>query len=248
VILSGEWLNLGLEPQLSQPKTQHLSGLKVSVVNPFFFSLMSRELELERSRSRCLSGPSRFLIRGAVSGDLMQLAEILALSFHSREGIGSFIYPVLRLGIYEDLKNRLRSASEHYICLAAELVPTRPSNQSHLVGGECLAGTVEMALRSHHPWSMSNSEYPYLSNLAVHPDCRRLGVAQKLLNNCEHIALEWGFSDIYLHVLENNQPARKLYNQAGYRLHQVDWNWTCLFLGQPRRLFLRKHLISDLNT
>jgi ribosomal protein S18 acetylase RimI-like enzyme len=205
---------------------------------------MFREVE----RSRCLSSPSRFLIRGAVSGDLMQLAEILALSFHSREGIMELVYPVLRLGIYEDLKNRLRSASEHYICLAAELVPIKPGNQNHFADGEFLVGTVEMALRSHYPWSMSNSEYPYLSNLAVHPDCRRLGVAQQLLSNCEHIALEWGFSDLYLHVLENNHPARKLYDQAGYRLHQVDWNWTCLFLGQPRRLFLRKSLISGLNT
>ncbi|OCR00618.1 GCN5 family acetyltransferase [Oscillatoriales cyanobacterium USR001] len=204
-------------------------------------------MSLELERSKYLSSPSHFLIRGAVSGDLMQLAEILALSFHSREGIMELVYPVLRLGIYEDLKNRLRSVSEHYICLAAELVPSKTGIEGQLSGKEYLAGTVEMALRSHHPWPMSNSEYPYLSNLAVHPDCRRLGIAQQLLSNCERRALEWGFSDIYLHVLENNHPARKLYDRAGYKLHQIDWNWTCLFLGQPRRLFLRKNLISSLN-
>lgn len=212
-------------------------------VNPFFFSSMSRE----RESSGCPSGSSRFLIRTAVSKDIMQLAEILALSFHSREGIMELVYPVLRLGIYEDLRNRLRSASEHYICLVAELVSSREEAQSYLSGGgECLAGTVEMALRDRHPWPMSNSFYPYLSNLAVHPDYRRLGVAQQLLSNCERAALEWGFSDIYLHVLENNHAARRLYYHAGYQLQQVDWNWTCLLFGQPRRLFLRKNLAPAL--
>jgi len=213
----------------------------LGVVNPFFFSSISRDLE----SSGCPSGPSRFLIRKAVSKDLIQLAEILALSFHSREGIMELIYPVLRLGIYEDLRNRLRSASEHYICLVAELVSTREATPGRLSGGGvCLAGTVELALRDRHPWSMSHSEYPYLSNLAVHPDYRRLGVAQQLLSNCERAALEWGFSDIYLHVLENNHAARRLYHQAGYQLQQVDWNWTCLLFGQPRRLFLRKNLTA----
>ena len=217
----------------------------LGVVNPFFFSSISRDLE----SSGFPSGPSRFLIRTAVSKDLMQLAEILALSFHSREGIMELVYPVLRLGIYEDLRNRLRSASEHYIFLVAELVSIREGGQNRLPGGgESLAGTVEMALRDRYPWPMSNSEYPYLSNLAVHPDFRRLGVAQQLLSNCERAALEWGFSDIYLHVLENNHAARRLYHHAGYQLEQVDWNWTCLLLGQPRRLFLRKNLAPALKS
>jgi len=63
-----------------------------------------------------------------------------------------------------------------------------------------------------------------------------------LLSNCEETAREWGFSEIYLHVLENNHAARQLYYQAGYRLQQVDWNWTGWLFGQPRRLFLRKQI------
>ena len=42
------------------------------------------------------------------------------MSFHSGEGFVEWVYPVLRLGIYEDLKNRLRSKAEHYICLVAD--------------------------------------------------------------------------------------------------------------------------------
>jgi ribosomal protein S18 acetylase RimI-like enzyme len=181
----------------------------------------------------------------AVFKDLTQLADILALSFHSREGFVDWFYPVLRLGIYEDLKNRLRSGTEHYICLVAELISIEAGTQKYRSNNQagCLAGTVEMALRSRFAWQLPSSDYPYLSNLAVHPEYRRQGVAQDLLSNCEVTAREWGFSEIYLHVLENNHAARQLYYQAGYRLEQVDWNWSCWLFGQPRRLFLRKRLV-----
>ncbi|MEG4803253.1 GNAT family N-acetyltransferase [Microcoleus sp. ARI1-B5] len=203
-------------------------------MNPSFFSSPSHKQQTP--------GLSGFSIRVAVSNDLTQLADILAMSFHSREGFVEWVYPVLRLGIYEDLKNRLRSKAEHYICLVAELVSRAPGTENYRPGTHSIAGTIEMALRSRFPWQIPNSDYPYLSNLAVHPEYRRQGVAQQLLSNCEDTAREWGFSEIYLHVLENNHGARQLYYQAGYRLQQVDWHWTYWLLGQPRRLFLRKQI------
>lgn len=184
----------------------------------------------------------RFLVRIADANDLTQLADILASSFHSREGFVDWAYPVLRLGIYEDLKNRLRSKTEHYICLVSELV-SREEN-SLAKQPESIAGTVEVALRSRLAWQLPSSDYPYLSNLAVHPEYRRQGVAQQLLSSCEQTVREWGFSEVYLHVLENNHAARQLYYQTGYRLEQVEWDWSCWLLGQPRRLFLRKKLAS----
>ena len=65
-----------------------------------------------------ISQDSGFLVRIADSKDLTQLADILASSFHSREGFVDWVYPVLRLGIYEDLKNRdslqgLKKSSAH---------------------------------------------------------------------------------------------------------------------------------------
>lgn len=177
-------------------------------------------------------------IRAASVRDLTVVAEILADSFHSREGMGRWMYPLLRLGIYEDLRNRLNAASPRYICLVAGF-PT----SIRLSSCDRLAGTVEMALRSAHPCPLCSSpQYPYLSNLAVHPDYRRRGVAQQLLLACERLALEWGFQDLYLHVLENNYQARRLYFKLGYRLHQVDWSLSSLLLRQPRRLLLHKHL------
>lgn len=183
-----------------------------------------------------------FLVRIADSNDLTQLADILASSFHSREGFVDWIYPVLRLGIYEDLKNRLRSKTKHYICLVSELVSREENGLTKQP--ELIAGTVELSLRSRLAWEQRSSDYPYLSNLAVHLEYRRQGVAQQLLSSCEQTAREWEFSEIYLHVLESNHAARQLYYQAGYRLEQVEWDWSCWLLGQPRRLFLRKKLGS----
>ena len=181
---------------------------------------------------------SHFHIRAATPKDLTALAEILADSFHSRAGINGWMYPLLRLGIYEDIRNRLNKASPHYICLVAVVSPTaRPNSWDYP------AGTVEMSLRSNYPWCLGNSSpYPYLSNLAVDQDCRRQGAAKQLLLKCESIALGWGFQDLYLHVLENNHQARSLYFKLGYRLHQSDRSWGSLLLGQPRRLLLHKHL------
>ncbi|HAZ43233.1 MAG TPA: GNAT family N-acetyltransferase [Cyanobacteria bacterium UBA11369] len=180
---------------------------------------------------------SQFHIRGATPKDLTALAEILADSFHSRTGINGWIYPVLRLGIYEDIRNRLNKASPHYVCLVAVVSPTsRPNTWDYP------AGTVEMSLRSKYPWPLDSSQYPYLSNLAVHQDCRRQGAAKQLLLKCESIALTWGFQDLYLHVLENNHKAQSLYFKLGYRLHESDRSWGSLLLGQPRRLLLHKRL------
>lgn len=184
-----------------------------------------------------------FQIRAAQPGDLTVLAEILADSFHSQDGILGWAYPLLRLGISEDLRNRLNSTSPHHICLVAVDRAVRAATEgcSYSAGDE-LAGTLEMALRSTDPWAKPSSRYLYLSNLAVRPTHRRRGVAGQLLLNCERVALSWGFQDLYLHVLENNHQARQLYFKQGYRLHQVDSSWSAWLLGRPRQLFLHKHL------
>ena len=206
-----------------------------------------------------------YVIRAAQQKDLEGLAEVLADSFHSRTGWMHWVYPLLRLGIYEDLRHQLHSPSSHYICLVAAIQANLPNttgsrrkpdefkigrwegNPDNL--GTRVLGTVEMTLHASkyltHPQIGSfpnSSQYPYISNLAVKTECRRQGVARQLLGNCEQTALDWGFGDIYLHVLENNHRARRLYFNMGYRLQQVECGWSCLLLGHPQRLFLRKRL------
>lgn len=182
------------------------------------------------------------ITRNAQLKDLDGLADILADSFHSNSGLMYWIYPVLRMGIYEDIRSRFRSKGSNYVCLVAADYAFRLNGNSSTANH--LAGTVEMALRSVYPWQPYSNQHLYISNLAVKAEYRRQGVARQLLNTCERIALEWGFNDLYLHVLENNHQARRLYFKAGYRLQQVDPGIASWLLGQPRRLFLHKHLVS----
>ncbi|WP_309229651.1 GNAT family N-acetyltransferase [Oscillatoria sp. FACHB-1407] len=191
---------------------------------------------------------SPFLIRGARQQDLGSLAEVLTHSFHTRDGVLGLMYPLLRLGIYEDLRTRLRTQAPHYACIVAvKRSPlaesfTRVNNPVVASITEALAGTVEIGLRTQPPWHVRSQQYLYLSNLAVGKEFRRQGVAFQLLRACERIALDWGYRDLYLHVLENNQPARQLYLKAGYQIQREESGLGNWFLGQPKQLFLHKHL------
>lgn len=183
----------------------------------------------------------RFLVRVAKLKDTQAMSEVLANSFHRRTGFWGWAFPLLQSGIDEDLQHRLLKKRDHYACLVAVLL----SPETGLATGinqtkEVLVGTVEMSVRSLGPWQLDNYEYVYISNLAVAPPYRQKGIARQLLKCCERTAMEWGFHELFLHVLENNQAACQLYQQVGYQVHSHDWTWGSLVFGQPRKLFLRK--------
>jgi ribosomal protein S18 acetylase RimI-like enzyme len=192
-----------------------------------------------------------FFIRAARQQDLPHLAEVLAQSFHSQDGVMGWMYPLLRLGIYEDLRNRLNAKAPHQVCLVAvpqaEMLTAQRSLRpaaSRVITS--LAGTVELSQRSYAFWQTQRSCYLYISNLAVQAGYRRQGVARQLLTACEQLAVEWRVPDLYLHVLENNHAARRLYYKAGYRIKRVDTGVSSWFLGQPRQLYLHKRLPTNL--
>jgi ribosomal protein S18 acetylase RimI-like enzyme len=205
-------------------------------VNPCFSFLKPYE-PAPAGHNAVVTSASHFTIRTAQSRDVATLAEILTDSFHPPTGFMRWAAPILRLGIYEDLRNRLRSPAPHYACFVAVASVPKPTGCF-----EELVGTVEVALRS-SSWQPRASQYPYISNLAVSQSCRRQGVARQLLVACERASLEWGYSDLYLHVLDNNHQARQLYLKAGYELHQAESSYTTLLFGRPKRLFLHKHLM-----
>ncbi|HZG79469.1 MAG TPA: N-acetyltransferase [Brevibacillus sp.] len=57
----------------------------------------------------------------------------------------------------------------------------------------------------------------YLDSLAVHPDCRRMGVGKSLLYAFEKEAEARGHDRVALIVEEANAKARKLYESIGFR-------------------------------
>ena len=172
-------------------------------------------------------------IRKATSDDLINIAQIVAESFHSQEGLWGWAFPLFRMGIYEDLRHRLLFPTSRHICLVA--VDTATEEQK-------IMGTVEMGIRIVDSWASINLAFPYLSNLAVDPSYRRLGVGSSLLIRCEQVSLEWGFQDLYLHVLENNYHACQLYFKLAYQVHKIESPWDVLFFNHSRRILLHKRI------
>jgi ribosomal protein S18 acetylase RimI-like enzyme len=176
-------------------------------------------------------------IRSIASPDLPKVAEMLAQSFHG--DCNRLLYGLLRLSIYEDLRQRVTFPKSRQICwVAIERGPDRPSWPQL----EAIAGTVEIDVRQRFPWPFALPNYVYLSNLAVANQERRRGVASQLLRHCETTAKGWGFGAVYLHVMEDNAGARRLYGRAGYRVCGTEPSIGHLLFGQPRRLMLQKIL------
>ena len=200
---------------------------------PWFFQSSHQEPVTD-----ALAGAScQFQIRPATSADLTGVAQIITESFHKQNGIWGWAFPLIRLGIYEDLRHRIATASPHQVCLVAVDTTTNAANN--------LVGTVELGLRFTDAWTQVNKSFPYLSNLAVHPKYRQQGAASKLLAACEKVVMSWGFQDLYLHVLEDNHQARQLYVKLGYQVHNVESHWNTFLLGGSRQIFLHKQIGAD---
>jgi ribosomal protein S18 acetylase RimI-like enzyme len=186
---------------------------------------------------------SKLTVRPAAAEDIKAISLVLTQSFYNFPDLVNWVYPFLRFTINEDLRYRLRSHSPLYRCLVAKLV--RPLNgDRHLTdesNDDLVVGTAEIALRSLSFWS-TNLQYPYISNLAVHRDFRRLGIGSQLLSKCEQIALEWGYQETRLHVLDSNVSAKQLYCNNGYQISQIEANWANLWFDYSPRLLLRKQL------
>ncbi|PZV00285.1 MAG: GNAT family N-acetyltransferase [Leptolyngbya sp.] len=176
-------------------------------------------------------------VRPADLRDLDRLTDVLTASFYDRDGWRQWVYPFIRLGIYEDLKQRLKAQSPRYACLAAIAAPTAGSTAIH---GDVIVGTVEASLRQ--PWPWQGDRHVYISNLAVDQTFRRQGIALILLRSCEQVAQRWGLYELHLHVMEDNLAARALYRKAGFSVVQTE-DSPASWLGlQARRLLLRKTL------
>jgi ribosomal protein S18 acetylase RimI-like enzyme len=177
---------------------------------------------------------STFQIRIAQQKDVLKVSNILATSFYQK--CPQCLYPLAVWSISLDLGVRLLDTSPYYACLVATGV-----------NSEAIA-TLEVSMKdipTHDamPWfNWQTSSQPYISNFAVHPQWRRLGVGLKLLTAIEQKVRSWGFKNIYLHVANNNQAALNLYKHLGYQTYRVDPEFSFNPFSKSRRLLLRKSL------
>jgi ribosomal protein S18 acetylase RimI-like enzyme len=174
----------------------------------------------------------RIIVRPIQVEDIPSVAALLSEAFYPSNSWLGWISPVLKLGIYQDLKMRCLARSPRYACLVGML----SSKQGEI------AGTIEVSARPLTTWPLMGDAVPYISNLAVAKSLRRQGLGQQLLAACEPIVHCWGFSELYLHVKGENRAARGLYSGMGYRLQHSEIPPWVKLLGPSQQLLLRKEL------
>ncbi len=185
--------------------------------------------------------PHQIEIRPVREEEIHRVADIITRSFHFDRGWMAWFTPLFRLGIAEDLRNRLRtrvpSSSYHkpqqQVCSISLYID---QEQSHV------AGTVEVGVRTTERYRQSQHRYVYLSNLAVSRDFRRRGLAQELIRSCEQQTIDWGYTELHLHVMGDNERGRNLYQKLGYETVSSEFVWSIIPWYRPERLFLRKQL------
>ena len=194
------------------------------------------------------SASAAMRVRAARFEDLPHIVAVLIASFYPHIEATQWFYWLMRIGIREDIKTRLKTASDQYACLVAVAVDSaaaKLSSQTPLPAAGKVIGTIEISQRPCETWRFFPPRRAYLSNLAIDRTHRRQGAAKQLLHTCETVALRWGFHCTYLHVMANNQAARSLYIQAGYQPCEVS-NPILAGLGiRPERLLMSKQLPSD---
>ncbi|MFN3679677.1 MAG: GNAT family N-acetyltransferase [Thermosynechococcus sp.] len=161
-------------------------------------------------------------IRLAEITDLPKVAQLVALSFHPGGGWQALWRSFVQLGIEQDLRDRWQRERPHYHCWLAVLSTGRST---------LCVGSVEVQLRE-----IKGKPKPYLSNLAVHPDYRRRGIGRRLLHTVE-ASLCATYSDLYLHVLAQNEAAQQLYARCGFEVVEEGFTF-----WRERKLLLRKFL------
>jgi ribosomal protein S18 acetylase RimI-like enzyme len=204
-----------------------------------------------------------YRIRSATLADSAALATLLSQSFPLVPIGWDWLLPLVRLGIYEDLRQRLRDPAApffpgaverpHYACWVA--VAAAPGSHLDLHPGthpgthpaaEEIVGTAEISWKPNGLWprrlAIEPAVPPYLANLAVGQKMRRQGVAEALLAACERSVQTWGRGQIDLHVMANNFPAHQLYLKAGYQIQHRESDWRTWMFQRPQRFLLRKTL------
>ncbi len=186
-------------------------------------------------------GTNPIEIRAVREEEIHCVADIITRSFHFDRGWMGWFAPLFKLGIAEDLRHRLRShvSGANYRQLPQQVC----SIAVHIDRGRSqVIGTVEVGIRTTNQHRVGPHRYVYISNLAVSRDFRRRGVAQQLLTNCEQLTSSWGFTELHLHVMGNNERGRNLYQKLGYHLVSSELVWSIIPWHRPERLFLRKQL------
>ena len=165
--------------------------------------------------------PSPFVIREMGSEDLGAAANVLADSFPGTDGGGGggggrgwLSRKVERVNSYLALRSRHETFryADRTGSLRSALVACQTSDGR-------VVGVCEVDDSAPPGDEIAPAPRPYVANLAVDADCRRMGLATALLEEVEEIVRGWGGGRrerLHLRVREDNVAAREMYVRNGY--------------------------------
>ncbi|KAL7528044.1 hypothetical protein ACHAWF_002420 [Thalassiosira exigua] len=168
----------------------------------------------------------RFQIREANYADLSQAADLMTDGFYPELRENPLLRPfryLLELGRLQG-NFPYEEDGRHYYLVAYEhegLDAMTTSRDNRKVIGFCdIDGRIPEPGRKGFSFSPSftqvNRPQPYFSDLAVHPDHRRQGIALALMKEAERRATSMGFEELYLGVRRTNHVALQMYSRIGY--------------------------------
>lgn len=130
---------------------------------------------------------------------------------------------------------RNKELGNHNLLMSKPLSTTR-INHNHFEDEEWIVGSVECSIHEFYGTSLGKkySQFTptqrqqqqqkqspnllYITEVAVSPKARRIGIGSALLQGIDVYASSLNFSEIYLHVDVTNDAALKLYQNAGYQI------------------------------
>eukprot|EP00741_Cyanophora_paradoxa_P009383 tig00000144_g9089.t1 len=178
----------------------------------------------------CALDPS-IVIRGAREEELEAVADLRARIFlTSPQELAAF--PVLRGEMLVNLKKTFHRPD--LLCVVAVER-----------GSEALVASIDVAIlpprRGLFTAEWEGSVRAYISNLTVEAAFRRRGIARELVTIAERLASKVGARHAYLHVFEDNDTARVVYERMAYRPDKMDPP-TVLLFNRKRRVRMVKPL------
>lgn len=130
---------------------------------------------------------------------------------------------------------RNKELGNHNLLMPKPLSTTRINN-NHFEDEKWIVGSVECSIHEFYGTSLGKkySQFSpiqqkqqqqqqspnllYITEVAVSPKARRIGIGSALLKGIDAYASSLDFSEIYLHVDVTNDAALKLYQNAGYQI------------------------------
>jgi len=179
------------------------------------------------------SSPLSFRIRKINFSELDQVSKIILVSFYKEEfqkGPWKHLCSMNELSRLQS--NFPYSDPNHYMYAAvaesSKSSAASPSARRTLKNSNnnnnakpMIVGFVDIDGRP--PKQVTDPPRPYLSDLCIHPQWRRKGIARALIQKCEQTVQEqMNKSEMYIRVEQSNDAARSMYDGLGYSHQEHD--------------------------